>query len=89
MRLIKIENICESEINALGGWRIVDVAWSAVSDALRRNPYSCQSVEGDLFTLVRYIISDPVGDCPAIVWVFVIEADKSVTVVDVQKYEPF
>lgn len=89
MRQITTNAACESTVARLSGWQIVDEAWLAVSDALMRNPYGCQTIETDWFALVRFIISEPVGRCPALVWTFVIDEERNVEVVDVEEYEPF
>ncbi|MDB5659822.1 MAG: hypothetical protein JWS10_2437 [Cypionkella sp.] len=89
MRELTIDPRCEPEVELLGGWRLLDLAWLPVSDALMRNPYGCKIVECDFFYQIRYIVSESIGKCPALVWSFSIDANKNITIEDIQKYDPY
>lgn len=89
MREIRVSIECNECVERLGGWKAVDVAWSVVADAISRNPYACPLVEYDNVASVRYIITDPIGTLPALVWSFEIENDRAISVRFLEEYEPY
>ena len=48
------------------------------------NPYGFPLIEND-FTRGRHIITRPIGDLPALVWLFMIDENNNVTIVHVEE----
>lgn len=89
MREIRVSTECNECVERRWGWRAVDVAWSVVADAIARNPYACHLVQYDNVASVRYIITEPIGELPALVWWFEIENDRAILVRFLEEYEPY
>lgn len=65
-------------VEALGGYRAVDIAIEVVVDGLSRNPFAFEKFESDDHSF-RFARTRPVGDMPELWIAFTIGTDKTVT----------
>jgi hypothetical protein len=86
-RIIYSEEFDE-QARALGGIPLVDQALDPITDALQRNPRSFNYLETDWFR-IRYAITKPFGNIPALLVYFQIDADDDVIMEWVENYAPY
>lgn len=87
-RRIVFSSHCDAEAERLGGYEILDISLDTVWDVLRHDPYRLPRCESDWFS-ARYINTKLSGDCPALVWLIVIEADGGVVIDHVEESEGY
>ena len=72
-------------VDALGGYRAVDLATDTIVEALERNPYAFNKFESD-FLSFRYAITKPIEDLlPSLVIIFSIDKEGNVTLVHAEE----
>ncbi len=52
------------------------------------NPYAFPTIESDFYR-ARYVTTIPIGDIPALVWVFEIDVNNNVTLIHVEERENY
>jgi hypothetical protein len=72
-------------VEALGGYRMIDVALDTIIDGLYRNPYGFAKFEND-FISFRYAIIAGTSDVPELVVTFTIGANGDVTLEHIEEY---
>lgn len=87
-RQIVFSKKCDTAAKALGGYQCIDISLDAAWDALNLNPYGFPLIENDWFS-ARIIVTKPVGNLSALVWVFVIEEGGSVLIDHVEEYDAY
>jgi hypothetical protein len=87
-RKIIYSAMCDASAARLGGYEKIDVALDGVIDALSRDPHGFRLVASDWFFSFRYAVTKPVGDVPALVWIFRIERE-AVVIEDVEEFEGY
>ena len=88
MRKLLYEASFDFAVEALGGYRAVDVALEPILDGLIRNPYGFNVIEND-WTKMRYVITKATLDIPALLVMFKIEEGGDVALVHAEKYERY
>lgn len=53
------------------------------------NPFGFDAIETDYTYQERFIVTDPIGDCPSLVWLFTIREDRNVEITHVEEYEAY
>lgn len=87
-RKITYSSSCDIAAQALGGYERIDPSLDVAIFGLSVNPYNFPHIESDFYN-ARYIITLPIGDVPALVWLFTIDADNDVTIVHVEEAEDY
>jgi hypothetical protein len=72
----------------LGGYVLVDEALEPILDGLYRNPWRFRLIEND-WIKVRYVITKPTDNLPALFVTFQIEADNDVTMLHAEESERY
>jgi hypothetical protein len=73
------------DVEALGGYRMIDVALDTIIDGLYRNPYGFQKFESD-FISFRYAIIARTVEMPELVVTFTIDKSGDVTLDHIEEY---
>ncbi len=75
----------DDAVEALGGYRTIDIVIDTVIEALARNPYAFKKFEND-YTSFRYVITKPVEDIIySLIIVFSIGEDNNVTLEHIEE----
>ena len=75
-------------VQEVGGYWVVDRALEAVLDGLRLNPYGFPKFENDNYSF-RYVITSRIGEIPALIFTFTIDANRNVVLQHVERHEPY
>jgi hypothetical protein len=87
-RRIFFSQECDRLAQSLGGYQQIDNSLDAAWDGFINDPRAFPKVLIDGFA-VRYLATKPCGDCPALIWKFVIESSGDVEIVGVEEFEGF
>lgn len=88
-RVISFSKECDQAAERLGGYKRLDKALDAIWDGLNRNPYEFLLIEGDYFSSARVMLTEGTDDCPPLVWIFAIRADRNVEILYVEEQEGY
>ena len=86
MRQIIFSKDFDKAVEKIGGYRVADEALEVVIDGLRLNPYGFPKFEND-WTSFRYVITNPVGTAPSLLFIFQVLSDKDVELTHVEIFE--
>ena len=84
MREIKASPAFTSDVEALGGYRAIDLALEAIIEALYRDPYGFPHFQND-WTSFRYARTKRVSSVPPLVVVFTIDDNNDVILQHVEE----
>ncbi len=79
---------CDAAAALLGGYERIDCSLDSAILGLSVNPYTHPTVESDFYQ-ARYITTIPIGDVPALVWLFHIDTNNDVTLWYVEEFEGY
>ena len=89
-RRIFFSRSCDAAAERLGGYERIDASLDAFWDSLLHNPAGFPEIEGNLPWLrARFIVTKPVEDVRALVWLFVIEDDGDLVIDHVEEFESY
>ena len=88
-RRIFFSRSCDAAAERLGGYERIDASLDAAWDGLVHDPTGFSEIKCELWFSARYIPTKPFGRVPALVWVFVIEADGDVVIDHVEEFEGY
>jgi hypothetical protein len=88
MRSIRYAPSFDAAVERLGGYRLVDEALEPILDGLYRYPWGFQLIEND-WIRIRYAITKPTVNLPALFVTFQIESNNDVTMLHVEKSEKY
>ena len=69
-RIVSSES-CDAAAELLGGYERIDCSLDPIWEAINRNPEGFEKIEADEFC-ARYVITKPICDLPALIWIFTI-----------------
>jgi hypothetical protein len=78
MRNINYDPSFDAAVERLGGYRLVDEAMEPILEGLYRNPWGFPVIEND-WIKIRYVITKPTANLPALLVAFKIEPNNDVT----------
>lgn len=79
---------CNTAAERLGGYEKIDIALDTLWDVLRHDPYKLPRCESDWYS-ARFVLTKPYADCPALVWLIVIEFDGGIIIDHVEESEGY
>lgn len=88
MRQIIYSKEFDLAVDAIGGYRLVDMALDTIVDGLNLNPYGFDRYEND-FVSFRYARTKPFQHVPAMVFYFQILTNKDVELTHVELFEEY
>ncbi|MGH7046229.1 MAG: hypothetical protein ACREE2_07545 [Stellaceae bacterium] len=88
MRGIRADPSFDDAVERLGGYRLVDEAMEPIMDGLYRNPWGFECIQGD-WIKVRYAITIPTENLPALLIIFRIEPNNDVVLLHAEESETY
>jgi hypothetical protein len=88
MRGIRSDSDFDAAVERLGGYRLVDRAMEPIIDSLYRKPWEFNLIEND-WVRIRYAITKPTENLPALIVLFQIEDNNDVTLLHVEESETY
>jgi hypothetical protein len=79
----KIIYECDEAAQKIGGYELIDDSLDTILEPLTRNPRGFPSVDC-AWGSVRYARTLPIGDCPALIWYFIMDQRDDVILVHVE-----
>jgi hypothetical protein len=77
---------CDVAAELLGGYERIDCSLDAAILGLVVNPFGFPVVESDFYR-ARYVVTIPIRDVPALIWIFEIDINNNVTLLHVEEFE--
>ena len=83
---VRFDVACDQAAENLGGYEMIDDSLAPFLNGLHHNPQGFRIVDA-FWGRVRCIPTIAIGDLPALIWYFVIEAKGDVLITQVERYD--